>query len=219
MAIHEPVHPPIRHVERRATDPPRPQRRERRRALGIDDGLMGVALLAGPANVIMQLARPGVGYGVMESRVESGRVDRHPIKRARTTFTYLAVATNGSDAQKEAFRRAVNRAHAQVYSTPESPVSYNAFDPDAAAVGGGLPVQGRASTSIACSSVRWTTRTPTATTARAWRWPRRCRCRRRCGRRTGRRSTGTGRSRWTRCTSTTPCASTYIRSPPTASGA
>jgi uncharacterized protein (DUF2236 family) len=39
------------------------------------------------------------------------------------------VATNGSDAQKDAFRRAVNRAHAQVYSTAESPVSYNAFDP------------------------------------------------------------------------------------------
>lgn len=130
MAIHDPMHQPIGHVERRATDPPRPQRRRRRRSLGIDEGLMGVALLAGPANVIMQLARPGVGYGVMESRVESGRVDLHPIKRARTTFTYLAVATNGSDAQKDAFRRAVNRAHAQVYSTPESPVSYNAFDPE-----------------------------------------------------------------------------------------
>jgi uncharacterized protein (DUF2236 family) len=77
------------------------------------------------------LALPGVGYGVMESRVESGRVDLHPIKRARTTFTYLAVATNGTDAQKAAFRRAVNRAHAQVYSTPDSksPVAYNAFDP------------------------------------------------------------------------------------------
>jgi uncharacterized protein (DUF2236 family) len=101
-----------------------------RQGAGIDDGLMGVALLAGPANVIMQLARPGVGYGVLESRVESGRVDLHPIKRARTTFTYLAVATQGSDAQKAAFRRAVNRAHAQVYSTPDSPVEYNAFDPD-----------------------------------------------------------------------------------------
>jgi uncharacterized protein (DUF2236 family) len=40
----------------------------------------------------------------------------------------LAVATAGSDTQKEAFRRAVNRAHAQVYSLPESPVQYNAFD-------------------------------------------------------------------------------------------
>ena len=91
---------------------------------------MGVALLAGPANVIMELARPGVGYGVMESRVESGRADRHPIKRARTTFTYLAVATRGSDEQKKAYRRAVNKSHAQVYSTPDSPVQYNAFDKD-----------------------------------------------------------------------------------------
>src|SRR6202789_4174892 len=102
----------------------------RGRALGSDQGLMGVALLAGPANVIMQLARPGVGYGVMESRVDSGRIDLHPIKRARTTFTYLAVATAGSDTQKAAFRRVVNRAHAQVYSTPDSPVQYNSFDPD-----------------------------------------------------------------------------------------
>jgi uncharacterized protein (DUF2236 family) len=130
LTIHEAVHRPIRHVERPIADPPCRQRGRRRRSLGIDEGLTGVALLAGPANVIMQLARPGVGYGVLESRVESGRVDLHPIKRARTTFTYLAVATAGSDAQKEAFRRAVNRAHAQVYSTPESPVQYNAFDVD-----------------------------------------------------------------------------------------
>ncbi|MEW5812088.1 MAG: oxygenase MpaB family protein [Actinomycetota bacterium] len=94
------------------------------------EGMLGLGLLAGPANVIMQLARPGVGYGVLESRVESGRVDLHPIKRARTTFTYLAVSTNGTQAQKDAFRRAVNRAHAQVYSLEDSPVSYNAFDKD-----------------------------------------------------------------------------------------
>jgi uncharacterized protein (DUF2236 family) len=128
MAIHEAVDRPIPHVERPVSDPPLPRRARRGRRLGIDEGLMGVALLAGPANVIMQLALPGVGYGVMESRVESGRVDLHPIKRARTTFTYLAVATGGSDAQKDAFRRAVNKAHAQVYSTAESPVQYDAFD-------------------------------------------------------------------------------------------
>jgi len=130
MATNEAVHQPIRHVERAIAEPPRWQRARRGRARGIDEGLMGVALLAGPANVIMQLARPGVGYGVMESRVDSGRTDLHPIKRARTTFTYLAVATAGSDTQKAAFRRAVNRAHAQVYSTPDSPVQYNAFDLD-----------------------------------------------------------------------------------------
>lgn len=117
------------HVERAISAPARSTAR-RRRGAHFDDGLMGVALLAGPANVIMQLARPGVGYGVYESRVESGRVDLHPIKRARTTFTYLAVATKGSDAQKKAFRRAVNGAHAQVYSTDESPVKYHAFDKD-----------------------------------------------------------------------------------------
>jgi uncharacterized protein (DUF2236 family) len=123
---------PILHVERAMAEPARPALavNRRRRGATIDDGLMGVALLAGPANVIMQLARPGVGYGVMESRVEGGRVDRHPIKRARTTFTYLAVATRGTDQQKAAFRRAVNRAHAQVYSTDDSPVQYNAFDKD-----------------------------------------------------------------------------------------
>jgi uncharacterized protein (DUF2236 family) len=107
-----------------------PRRRVRLPRASIDDGLMGVALLAGPANVIMQLARPAVGYGVLESRVESGRVDLHPIKRARTTFTYLAVATVGSDVQKAAFRKAVNQAHAEVYSTSDSPVTYNAFDPE-----------------------------------------------------------------------------------------
>ncbi len=95
-----------------------------------DEGMLGLGLLAGPANVIMQLARPGVGYGVLESRVDSGRVDLHPIKRARTTFTYLAVSTNGTEAQRDAFRRAVNRAHAQVYSLDDSPVTYNAFDKD-----------------------------------------------------------------------------------------
>jgi uncharacterized protein (DUF2236 family) len=126
------VSEPIRHVERTMSGPPiaRLGRGRTRRAVRLDDGLMGMALLLGPANVIMQLARPGVGYGVLESRVESGRVDLHPIKRARTTFTYLAVAMAGSDAQKAAFRRAVNRAHAEVYSTADSPVQYNAFDPD-----------------------------------------------------------------------------------------
>lgn len=101
--------------------------RWRRRSV---DGMLGLGLLAGPANVIMQLARPEVGYGVAESRVESGRIDRHPVKRARTTFTYLAVSTGGTDAQKLAFRRAVNGAHKQVYSTEESPVKYHAFDKD-----------------------------------------------------------------------------------------
>ncbi|NBH07274.1 oxygenase MpaB family protein [Amycolatopsis sp. SID8362] len=94
------------------------------------DAVVGAGLLAGSANVIMQLARAPVGYGVLESRVDSGNLFRHPAKRTRTTLTYLAVATLGTDAERAAYRRAVNQAHAQVHSTGESPVAYNAFDTD-----------------------------------------------------------------------------------------
>lgn len=124
---------PSKQVERPVSDPPDPRRRQaprRRPDAGMEEGLMGVALVAGPANVIMQLASPGVGHGVLESRVESGRADLHPFKRARTTFTYLAVVAMGSEAQKKAYREAINRAHRQVRSTAESPVKYHALNPE-----------------------------------------------------------------------------------------
>lgn len=95
-----------------------------------DDPLIGAGLLAGAANVIMQLARPEIGYGVVESRVTSGNIYQHPIKRARTTFTYLAVAMLGTGEEKQAYRRAVNAVHAQVRSTEASPVQYDAGDPE-----------------------------------------------------------------------------------------
>ena len=85
---------------------------------------------AGAANVIMQLSRPGVGYGVVESKVDSGNLLKHPWKRARTTFQYLAVAIIGSPEDKAAFAEAVNSAHRHVKSAPDSPVRYNAFDRD-----------------------------------------------------------------------------------------
>lgn len=94
------------------------------------DGLFGLSLMAGSANVIMQLARPGVGYGVVESTVDGGRADLHPFKRARTTIGYLAVVALGTDAEKTAFKKAIDTAHRQVRSTPQSPVKYNAFDPE-----------------------------------------------------------------------------------------
>jgi uncharacterized protein (DUF2236 family) len=119
---------PIDHVGRGLNDPPLLGRRRPPRWIHQADDAAGIGLLSGAANVIMELARPGVGYGVKDSRVESGRADRHPIKRARTTFTYLAVALSGTDEQKQLYRRAVNKSHAQVYSMPDSPVEYNAFD-------------------------------------------------------------------------------------------
>lgn len=87
------------------------------------------AAYAGMANVALQmLGAPGVAYGVMESKVESGRIDKVPFKRARTTFTYLAVAVLGDDDDRAAYAAAVNEVHRQVRSTEASPVRYNAFD-------------------------------------------------------------------------------------------
>lgn len=86
------------------------------------------AFAAGAANVIMQLSWPEVGHGVVESTVDSGNLLKHPWKRARTTFQYLAVAVFGSPDDRHAFRAAVDGAHRHVRSTAESPVRYNAFD-------------------------------------------------------------------------------------------
>lgn len=88
------------------------------------------AFAAGAANVIMQLSWPEVGYGVAESKVDSGNLLKHPWKRARTTFQYLAVAVLGTSDDRAAFREAVNSAHRHVKSEPDSPVRYNAFDRD-----------------------------------------------------------------------------------------
>ncbi|MFI6170032.1 oxygenase MpaB family protein [Nocardia sp. NPDC051052] len=91
------------------------------------DGI--AAFLGGTANVIMQLSLRPVGRGVLESSVDSGKVTLHPIKRLRTTLTYIAVAMMGTDHERETYREAVNRSHRPVHSGPKSPVKYNAFDP------------------------------------------------------------------------------------------
>ncbi|MET7771191.1 oxygenase MpaB family protein [Nocardia sp. NPDC005366] len=87
------------------------------------------AFFGAAANVIMQLSTPAVGYGVLESPVDSGKIMTHPIKRTRTTLTYLAVAMLGTEDERVAYRRAVDVSHRAVRSGPASPVKYNAFDP------------------------------------------------------------------------------------------
>ncbi|WP_084536033.1 oxygenase MpaB family protein [Nocardia yamanashiensis] len=91
------------------------------------DGAAG--FLGGAANVIMQLSNRPVGYGVVESPVPSGSVVVHPIKRLRTTLTYLSVAMLGNEEDQIAYREAVNEQHRQVRSKPGAEVKYNAFDP------------------------------------------------------------------------------------------
>lgn len=119
-----------------AHEPAKPAPVRRSRDVPVPDGfdmpayLSGVgALMAGSANVIMQLSWPGVGYGVMNSRVHDGSAMLHPVKRARTTFTYIAVAILGTDDERAAYRKAVNGQHAQVVSQPDEPVEYRAMDP------------------------------------------------------------------------------------------
>ncbi|GAA0963783.1 oxygenase MpaB family protein [Actinocorallia libanotica] len=94
------------------------------------DTLNGFALSLAMSNVVMQLSNIKVGYGVAESKVETGRLDKHPIKRGRTTLTFLAVASNGTAAEREYLRKEINRAHRQVHSEPGAAVRYNAFSPD-----------------------------------------------------------------------------------------
>lgn len=100
----------------------------------IDSSFFATSLLSmgqtmSTANVIMQLANPAVGYGVARSKVENGRLDRHPIKRARTTASYLAVAVFGDAEDRRRYRHAVNGQHAQVRSDDDSPVEYHAMNP------------------------------------------------------------------------------------------
>ncbi|MGV0836560.1 oxygenase MpaB family protein [Mycolicibacterium thermoresistibile] len=99
-----------------------------RKKVDLTDALDFWSAAGAAANVIMQMSWPEVGYGVAESRVESGSLLKHPWKRLRTTAQYLAVAILGTDEERSAYREAVNVAHRQVRSTADSPVRYNAFN-------------------------------------------------------------------------------------------
>jgi uncharacterized protein (DUF2236 family) len=90
----------------------------------------GLALAPAGANVVMQLSRLPVGRGVAESRVTSGALTRRPIKRTRTTLGYITAALLGSEDDRTALRREVNRQHREVHSRPDDVVTYDAFDPN-----------------------------------------------------------------------------------------
>jgi uncharacterized protein (DUF2236 family) len=93
----------------------------------VRDAICGLAYAAAGANVIMQLAQLPIGRAVALSTVESGRVDKHPVKRLRTTSAFLVISMLGTDDERLAIRREINRQHRQVKAT--EPVPYNAFDP------------------------------------------------------------------------------------------
>ena len=96
----------------------------------LEEGLgRGMMLLPAGANVVMQLARRPVGRGVALSPESKGSLMRHPLRRTRTTLTYIAVALWGSDDQRSRLRQAVDAQHRHVRSSPGDEVAYDAVDP------------------------------------------------------------------------------------------
>jgi len=89
---------------------------------GIGEYIDETALLLGAGSAVMyQLALVGVGRGVAE---HSNALDR-PLDRLRTTLTYVYGILLGTDEEREAIARMVNRAHVPVKGD-----GYSAFDPD-----------------------------------------------------------------------------------------
>jgi uncharacterized protein (DUF2236 family) len=88
----------------------------------IADLLYEPALMLGAGTAVMlQLAEWGVGKGVAEHSTTM----RRPVDRLRTTLTYVYVMGLGTDEEKAAVARMVNKAHVPVRGE-----GYTAFDPD-----------------------------------------------------------------------------------------
>jgi uncharacterized protein (DUF2236 family) len=90
--------------------------------LTIEDLLYEPGLLLGSGSAVMyQLAMWGVGKGVAE---HSNTLSR-PLDRLRTTLSYVYVMGLGTEEEKAAIARMVNRAHGPVKGE-----GYTAFDPE-----------------------------------------------------------------------------------------
>lgn len=84
-------------------------------------------LLAGAGRaILLQLANPAVGYGVVER--SSFSVD--PLRRLHGTLSYIYALSNGTAAQRKSVRRHVQNAHRPVKSNgSDTAPAYNAADP------------------------------------------------------------------------------------------
>ncbi len=174
------------------------------------DALDFWSFAAGAANVVMQLSLPGVGYGVVESKVDSGNLLIHPWKRARTTFTYIAVAVIGTDEDKLLYREAVNSAHRHVKSASDSPVRYNAFDRDLQMWVAACLFVGLEDTYQLLRGEMTPPTRPRVSTVPPGRWAPPCRSAKTSGRPPAPTSTTTGTPPADASTSTTPSAPTCL---------
>ncbi|WP_431245430.1 oxygenase MpaB family protein [Leifsonia xyli] len=85
-----------------------------------------LTLAAGGRALLLQIAHPAVGRGVVEHSDFATRL----MDRFDGTMLYLTASMFGSPGELQAMRRVVNRAHAAVRGTGGSGPAYNAYDPE-----------------------------------------------------------------------------------------
>jgi uncharacterized protein (DUF2236 family) len=88
-------------------------------------GAESVLLVGAGRAILMQIANPAVGHGV----AEHSRFAEDPLDRLQATMTYVYAVVYGTEEQRTAARRRVNRAHAPVRRAADSgSQGYSAFD-------------------------------------------------------------------------------------------
>lgn len=93
------------------------------REVELKDFIAEQALLLGAGSTVLnQLAMKGVGLGVAEHSTAL----RRPVDRLRTTLTYVYVMILGTDTERDAIRKMVNKAHVSIRSEGR----YSAYDKD-----------------------------------------------------------------------------------------
>ncbi|MFF9565376.1 oxygenase MpaB family protein [Leifsonia sp. NPDC014704] len=104
------------------------RRNPRNRPVEVEDIVSEALTLAGGGRaLLLQIAHPSVGQGVVEHSDFAERL----MDRFDGTMVYLTATMFGSEAELAAMRRIVNRAHAPVRGTIAADGSaYNAFDPE-----------------------------------------------------------------------------------------
>ncbi|GAA2223998.1 DUF2236 domain-containing protein [Herbiconiux moechotypicola] len=86
----------------------------------------GILLAGAGRAILLQIALPGVGRGVVEHSDFAAR----PMKRLTATLSYIYALSNGTPDDARRMRAAVNRAHAPVHGDPtRSAPAYDAHDP------------------------------------------------------------------------------------------
>ncbi|WP_104086477.1 oxygenase MpaB family protein [Arthrobacter sp. GMC3] len=94
---------------------------------GISDIAPEAVMLAGAGRaILLQLANPGVGYGV----AQHSNFAQEPLKRLHGTLSYIYALTNGTPEQQKLVRIRVQRAHRPVKGQQsEAHPDYSASDP------------------------------------------------------------------------------------------